>query len=161
MARLAAAAAELPAALIVELLPLRWSWGRRGAALAAAAADGTQLVAGVGNIYASEALFHAGISPRRAANKLTGAQTEKLLHTIRKVLTEAIACGSTMPLNFGMGRSDGLFYFGQAAGTPDFYAERLCVYDLAGQPCIRCGSGIRRVVQAARSTFFCPRCQKN
>ena len=119
------------------------------------------LVAGVGNIYASEALFHAGISPRRAANKLTGAQTEKLWHTIRKVLTEAIACGSTMPLNFGTGRSDGLFYFGQAAGTPDFYAERLCVYDLAGQPCIRCGSGIRRVVQAARSTFFCPRCQKN
>ena len=119
------------------------------------------LIAGVGNIYASEALFRAGISPRCAANKLTAAQTKKLRDAIRKVLTEAIACGSTLPLNFNAGRSDGLFYFGRAAGSPDFYAERLCVYDQAGQPCIRCGTGIRRIVQAARSTFFCPHCQKN
>jgi formamidopyrimidine-DNA glycosylase len=118
------------------------------------------LVAGVGNIYASEALFRARISPRRAANKLTAAEIEKLRDAIRKVLTEAIDCGSTMPLNFSAGKSEGLFYFGRAAGAPDFYAERLCVYDLAGQPCIRCGSGIRRIVQAARSTFFCPQCQK-
>ena len=119
------------------------------------------LVAGVGNIYASEALFRAGLSPRRAANKLTHAEVEKLWHAIRKVLGEAIACGSTLPLNFGVGKSDGLFYFGQAAGTPNFYTERMCVYDLAGEPCIRCGAPIKRIVQAARSTFFCPACQKN
>jgi len=119
------------------------------------------LVAGVGNIYASEALFRAGISPRRAANQLTAAQIEKLRDSVRKILAEAIACGSTLPLNFSAGQSDGLFYFGRAAGAPDYYSERLCVYDLAGQPCIRCGTGIRRIVQAARSTFFCPRCQKN
>ncbi len=118
------------------------------------------LVAGVGNIYASEALFHAGISPRCAANKVTAPQTEQLWHSIRKILTEAIACGSTLPLNFSAGQSGGLFYFGRTAGTPDYYSERLCVYDQVGQPCIRCGSGIRRIVQAARSTFYCPRCQK-
>jgi formamidopyrimidine-DNA glycosylase len=119
------------------------------------------LLAGVGNIYASEALFRAEISPRRAANKLTAAQTEKLWHAIRKVMSEAIASGSTLPLNFGAGKSDGLFYFGQAAGSPNYYSERLCVYDLAGQPCIRCTLRIERIVQAARSTFFCPGCQKN
>jgi formamidopyrimidine-DNA glycosylase len=119
------------------------------------------LVAGVGNIYASEALFRAGISPRRAAKQLTVAQIEKLWLAIREILTEAIACGSTLPLNFTAGKSDGLFYFGHAAGVPDFYVERLKVYDRAGQPCVHCGFRIRRIVQAARSTFFCPRCQKN
>ena len=118
------------------------------------------LVAGVGNIYASEALFRAGISPRRAANKLTNAQTGELQGAIFEVLTEAIDCGSTLPLNFSAVKSDGLFYFGHAAGVPDFYSERLRVYDRAGQPCIHCASRIKRIVQAARSTFFCPRCQK-
>ena len=119
------------------------------------------LIAGVGNIYASEALFRAGISPRRAANKLSVAQTEKLWHAVRRVLSEAIACGSTLPLNFGAGKPGGLFYFGPAAGLPHYYSERLAVYDLAGEPCIRCPSRIERIVQAARSTFFCPGCQKN
>ncbi len=119
------------------------------------------LIAGVGNIYASEALFRAGISPKLAANRLTFAQTSKLHHAIREVLTEAIECGSTIPLNFSGGKkSDGLFYFGRAHGTPDFYEERLQVYDRAGKPCIKCGSPIKRLVQAARSTFFCPHCQK-
>jgi formamidopyrimidine-DNA glycosylase len=118
------------------------------------------LIAGVGNIYASEALFRAGVAPRRAANKLTLAEVGKLCAAIRKVLTEAIACGSTMPLNFNGGKTDGLFYFGRVPGAPDFYLERLCVYDLAGKPCIRCGSAIKRIVQAARSTYFCPHCQK-
>ena len=119
------------------------------------------LVAGVGNIYASEALFRAGISPRRAANQLTLAQVKKLWRTVREVLFEAIDCGSTIPLNFSAGKSDGLFYFGRAAGTTDFYAERLQVYDRAGKPCVNCSSPIRRIVQAARSTFFCPCCQKS
>jgi len=119
------------------------------------------LVAGVGNIYASEALFRAGISPRRAANRLTWAQVKKLWRAIRDVLGEAIECGSTLPLNFSAGKPDGLFYFGRAAGTTDFYEERLRVYDRAGKPCVHCGLRIRRIVQAARSTFFCPACQKS
>ncbi len=118
------------------------------------------LVAGVGNIYASEALFRAGISPRRAANRLTPAQVEKLWRAVRDVLAEAIDRGSTMPLNFSAGKTDGLFYFGRAAGAEDYYAERLRVYDRGGKPCLNCRSPIRRIVQAARSTFFCPRCQK-
>lgn len=118
------------------------------------------LVAGVGNIYASESLFRAGISPRRAANRLTRAQVEKLLQAIREVLTEAIAWGSTVPLNFGAGKSDGLFYYGSAAGTADFTTEQLRVYDRGGEPCLKCAAPIQRIVQAARSTFFCPHCQK-
>jgi formamidopyrimidine-DNA glycosylase len=121
------------------------------------------LLAGVGNIYASEALFRAGISPRRAANKLTRAQVKRLLASLRAVLAEAVEWGSTIPLNFSAGKSNKpprLFYFGRAPGAPDFYAERLRVYDRAGTPCFHCGSPIRRIVQAARSTFFCPGCQK-
>ncbi|MDR3459924.1 MAG: bifunctional DNA-formamidopyrimidine glycosylase/DNA-(apurinic or apyrimidinic site) lyase [Verrucomicrobiae bacterium] len=119
------------------------------------------LVAGVGNIYASEALYRAGISPRLAANRLTFAQVTKLHGTIREVLAEAIECGSTIPLNFSAGKkSDGLFYFGRAPGVPDYYEERLLVYDRAGKPCWRCKTPIKRIVQAARSTFFCSICQK-
>jgi formamidopyrimidine-DNA glycosylase len=119
------------------------------------------LVAGVGNIYASEALFRAGISPRSAANKLSAAQIKKLWRSIREVLMDAIDCGSTIPLNFSAGKADGLFYFVHAAGSPDYYEEKLRVYDRAGRPCVKCGSKIRRIVQAARSTFFCGRCQKS
>ena len=118
------------------------------------------LVAGVGNIYASEALFRAKISPKLLANQLTLTQTKKLRRAIRDVLAGAIHGGSTVPLNFNGKRSDGLFYFGQAPGTPDFYEERLQVYDRAGKPCMNCGRPIKRIVQAARSTYFCGHCQK-
>lgn len=118
------------------------------------------LIAGVGNIYASEALFRAGLSPCRAANKVAKPEAARLLAAIQKVLAEAIDSGSTIPLNFTAGKSDGLFYFGRAAGAEDYYEERLQVYDRVGRPCIKCGSPVRRIVQAARSTFFCPRCQK-
>ena len=117
-------------------------------------------IAGVGNIYASEVLFRTGISPRRAANRVTVAEAGRMLTNIRDVLNEAIACGSTIPLNFTGRKSDGLFYFGQAPGTPDYYEERLRVYDRAGTPCIHCQTPVKRIVQAARSTFFCPQCQK-
>jgi len=118
------------------------------------------LVAGIGNIYASEALFRARVSPRRSAGKLTAAQVARLWRAIRGVLREAIAGGSTVPLNFGGTRSDGLFYFGRAADTPDYYEERLRVYGRAGRPCWRCARPIKVIRQAGRSTFYCPQCQK-
>jgi formamidopyrimidine-DNA glycosylase len=118
------------------------------------------LVAGVGNIYASEILFRAGVSPKLSARKLTPRQAKRVWVATREVLTEAIQCGSTVPLSFGEGRKrDSFFYFGRAPGALDYYEERLLVYDRADQPCSRCGTRIRRLVQAGRSTFFCPRCQ--
>lgn len=117
-------------------------------------------VAGVGNIYASEALYRAKIPPKVAACRLSFPQVKALCRAIREILAEAIAFGSTVPVNFTGAKSDGLFYFGRAPGTPDYYEERLRVYDRAGRPCRRCRQPIRRIVQAARSTFFCPGCQR-
>ncbi|HWD91809.1 MAG TPA: bifunctional DNA-formamidopyrimidine glycosylase/DNA-(apurinic or apyrimidinic site) lyase [Verrucomicrobiae bacterium] len=118
------------------------------------------LVAGVGNIYASEALFRAGISPQLPARRLKPPQIARLRLNIRETLTEAIERGSTVPLSFsGDGNSDGLFYFGSAPGAEN-YEERLRVYDRRGKPCVNCGSAIKRIVQGARSTFYCPTCQK-
>ena len=119
------------------------------------------LVAGVGNIYASEALHRARIRPQLAAGKLKPPQVRALWRTIRQVLTEAIRFGSTIPLHHGLNaqRKNGLFHYGLATDAPDYYEERLRVYDRAGQPCRRCKTGIRRIVQAARSTFYCPQCQ--
>lgn len=118
------------------------------------------LVAGVGNIYASESLFRAGISPRLAANRLKRVQVEKLWQAVRDVMNSAIEWGSTVPLNFSTHDSDGLFYYGSAKGGEDFYTERLRIYDRDGKPCVVCGTPVKRIVQAARSTFFCPNCQK-
>jgi formamidopyrimidine-DNA glycosylase len=117
------------------------------------------LVAGIGNIYASEALFRSRLSPRCPARQLTAMQVTRLWRAIRRVLGGAIKCGSTVPLNFGGNSSDGLFYFGRAPGVPDDYAERLWVYDREGRPCRRCGTLIWRIRQAGRSTFYCPHCQ--
>lgn len=117
------------------------------------------LVAGVGNIYASEALFRAGISPRTQASRITKAQAERLHRAIRKVMEEAIRAGSTIPLDFeGKKKADTLFYYGTSESNGN-YEERLLVYDRHGQPCMSCGKPILRLVQAARSTFYCKRCQ--
>ncbi len=119
------------------------------------------LVAGVGNIYASEVLFRARLSPKLPARRLQSGQVTRLWKSIREVLLEAIKCGSTVPLNFsGNGERDGLFYFGRLPGIPDFYEERLRVYDRAGKPCVKCGAAIKRLVQAQRSTYYCPHCQR-
>jgi formamidopyrimidine-DNA glycosylase len=118
------------------------------------------LVAGIGNIYASEALHVAALSPRRTARSLKWAEVARLRRSIRKVLAEAIRHGSTVPLNFGSRDGDGLFYYGRHPKAPDFYEERLRVYDRAGKACVRCGGRIRRIVQAARSTYFCGACQR-
>jgi formamidopyrimidine-DNA glycosylase len=119
------------------------------------------LVAGIGNIYASEALFRAGVSPRIAARRLRRDRACRLWAAIREVLTEAIERSSTVPLSYsGDGARDGFFYFGRAPEAPDSYAEGLRVYDRQGQPCVNCGRPIQRIVQAARSTFYCAHCQQ-
>jgi formamidopyrimidine-DNA glycosylase len=119
------------------------------------------LVAGLGNIYAGEALFRAQLSPALPARQLTTGQVKRLRKAIRGVLTAAIASGSTVPLDYdGSAGRDGLFYFGRAREAGASYSERLQVYDRAGRPCSRCGTLIRRLVQAGRSTFYCPRCQR-
>jgi formamidopyrimidine-DNA glycosylase len=118
------------------------------------------LVAGVGNIYASEALFQAGISPKLSSRRLNLNQVRRLREAIRNILSRAIESGSTVPLNYeAIKGTDGLFYFGRAPGATGSYQERFLVYDRAGLPCWNCGCAIRRIVQAARSTFYCPKCQ--
>jgi len=119
------------------------------------------LVAGIGNIYASEALFRAGISPRRPAHQLRPERVERLVAAIREVLAEAVQFGSTIPLNLdGAPKKDRLFYYGATEGTSEFYQERLRVYDRAGEACRQCRTPIRQCVQAARSTYWCPSCQR-
>ena len=118
------------------------------------------LVAGLGNIYASEALFRARISPKLPARTLGRKRVHRLWLAIREVLTAAIECGSTVPLNYvGRGTQDGFFYFGRPL-EDDSYEERLQVYGRLGEPCLVCRTRVERCVQAARSTFYCPRCQR-
>jgi len=118
-------------------------------------------VCGVGNIYASEALHRAGISPLAPAGSLSSAQLQRLHEAIRSVLSEAVDAGSTVPLNFsGEGGRDGLFYYGSTPETPASYEERLLVYDRTGAACLQgCGARIKRIVQGGRSTYYCSRCQ--
>ncbi len=118
------------------------------------------VVAGLGNIYASEVLFRARLSPRRRASELRPAELRRLHRAIRMVLAGAIRWGSTVPLDWaGTAGRDRLFYYGHTAGAPGQVEERLAVYGRAGRPCRRCGSRVRKFPQAGRSTFYCPRCQ--
>lgn len=120
------------------------------------------VVGGIGNIYASEALFRAGISPRKVARRLTRTQCDALAASVRETLIEAIECGSTVPLDFqGAGKRDGLFYYGRAVDVSNYSEERLLVYDRENEPCCSCGKPIRRIVQSARSTYFCAVCQRD
>ena len=145
-----------------EFTPARFGEGlaRSSQAIKVKLLDQT-LVAGLGNIYASEALFRAGISPRMPARRLNRKLVKRLWSSIRATLAEAIQFGSTVALDYsGVGEQDRLFYYGRAPGSPATYEERLLVYDREGQPCLKCGTPIKRIVQAARSTFYCPKCQR-
>ncbi len=108
-------------------------------------------IAGVGNIYASEALFRARLSPRRRASSIRGARAERLAAALRAVLAEAVEAGGSS-----------LRDYVDASGELGYFQHRFAVYDREGAPCPRCGEGapIRRIVQGARATFFCPRCQR-
>lgn len=108
-----------------------------------------QIVVGVGNIYASEALFRAGIHPARAAGRITRARFEPLIAAVRDVLSEAIEEGGTTLRDFVGGD-----------GEPGYFRTELRVYDRAGAPCVTCGTPIRHRVLGQRSTYFCPRCQR-
>jgi len=109
----------------------------------------SQLVVGVGNIYASEALFRAGIRPRRAAGRLRRAEFEALAESIRAVLRDAIRAGGTT-----------LRDYVNPKGMPGYFRQQLFVYDRDGEPCMKCATPIRHFVQGQRSTYFCPNCQR-
>jgi formamidopyrimidine-DNA glycosylase len=108
-----------------------------------------RIIAGIGNIYACEALFRARISPRRLAGKVRAAEIPVLTDAIKAVLTEAIAAGGSTLRDHR---------------TPDgnlgYFQHRFRVYDREGEPCPDCKGTIKRIVQAGRSTFYCPKCQK-
>jgi formamidopyrimidine-DNA glycosylase len=109
----------------------------------------SRLVTGVGNIYASEALLHARIRPRRAARTLKLADCRRLAAAIRRVLGAAIRAGGTTLRD----------YVG-ADGEPGYFRQRLYVYERAGLPCRRCRTPIRQITQGQRSTYYCPQCQQ-
>jgi formamidopyrimidine-DNA glycosylase len=109
----------------------------------------SHVVVGVGNIYANEALFRAGIAPRRAAGRVTRAEAQALVHAIKSVLKEAIQIGGTT-----------LRDYVSATGTPGYFKQKLFVYERAKQPCRVCKTPIKQVAQGQRSTYWCATCQR-
>lgn len=107
------------------------------------------VVVGVGNIYASEALYRAGIHPARAAHNLSYQRIALLVSVVKQVLHEAIDAGGSTIRDFAA-----------VDGKPGYFAHTFQVYGRAGDACMACGRVIRRVVQAGRSTFYCPGCQR-
>lgn len=120
---------------------------RRSLSIKAALLNQT-LLAGVGNIYADESLFRAGIRPRRSAGRLTRQELERLRLALRQVLRHAIRLG-------GSSVSD----YVDANGVRGFFQLEHCVYQRTGEACRQCGTAIRRIVIAGRGTHYCPNCQ--
>ncbi len=108
-----------------------------------------EVVVGAGNIYACEALFRAGIDPRLAAGKLSRPRAERLASEVSSVLREAIEAGGSS-----------LRDFRDTAGAQGHFQLMTKVYGREGQPCLVCGTPLRKTQQAQRATYFCPRCQK-
>ncbi|MBC7983762.1 MAG: bifunctional DNA-formamidopyrimidine glycosylase/DNA-(apurinic or apyrimidinic site) lyase [Candidatus Obscuribacterales bacterium] len=108
----------------------------------------SNLVVGVGNIYASEALFRAGIRPTRAAGKVKAAEFVKLVRAVKGVLHDAIRSGGTT-----------LRDYVNADGMPGYFRQKLFVYERAGEPCRTCKKLIKQITQGQRSTYYCPKCQ--
>jgi formamidopyrimidine-DNA glycosylase len=109
----------------------------------------SQVVVGVGNIYASEALFRARISPRRAARRITRKEAAALAQAIKDVLGEAIKIGGTT-----------LRDYVNADGAPGYFSQKLFVYERKGAACRVCASAIKQFVQGQRSTYWCSTCQR-
>lgn len=137
-------------ALAIDCEELRLRLGTSQRAIKVALLD-QKCVAGIGNLYAAEILHVAGVDPRTACARLSIAQWERIHAAIGTVLAEAIDHeGSTL--------SDGTYR--NALNQDGGYQNLHRVYDRAGKPCQRCGAAIVRLVQAQRSTFFCPKCQQ-
>lgn len=143
--RFAAAGTE---PLTIETEPFAALFHGRKLAIKAALLNQT-LLTGVGNIYADESLFHAGIRPRRAAGRLSRAELERLRLALRRVLTRAIERG-------GSSVSD----YVDANGVRGFFQLEHRVYQRTGEACLVCGTPIRRILVAGRGTHFCPVCQR-
>ena len=126
---------------------LRQAWRGRRAAIKPVLMAG-DVVVGAGNIYACEALFRAGIDPRLAAGRLSGPRCQRLLQAVQDVLMQAIAAGGSSLKDFS------------ADGHLGNFQNLTAVYGREGQPCRICATPVRRLVQAQRATYFCPRCQK-
>ncbi len=128
----------------------RWLYEQtrsRSGAIKTALMD-SHLVAGVGNIYASEALFRARINPKLAARRLGPARCAALVQTVREVLADAIEAGGSSLRDYVNSR-----------GEAGYFQNSFSVYDRAGKPCAICATPIRSLVLGQRSTFFCPCCQ--
>jgi formamidopyrimidine-DNA glycosylase len=109
----------------------------------------SRMVAGVGNIYANEALFRAGIHPARSAGRISELRYQGLARAVKGVLSQAIQQGGTTLRDFVDGE-----------GKPGYFQQALRVYRRAGQPCTDCATPIRHIRTGQRSTFYCPRCQR-
>ena len=109
----------------------------------------SKVVVGVGNIYANESLFLAGISPKRSAGKISKPRYEKLVECIQQVLQRAIVVGGTT-----------LKDFTGSDGEPGYFAQSLHVYGRRGEPCYGCNGTLKEIRQGQRSTVYCSQCQK-
>ncbi len=108
-----------------------------------------KVVVGVGNIYASESLYLAGINPKTPAGRISHERYDRLAAAIKQVLTEAIKQGGTTLRDFVGGD-----------GKPGYFAQQLNVYGREGEPCHQCGTAIRSIRQGQRATYYCPHCQR-
>ena len=109
----------------------------------------SSIVVGVGNIYASESLYLAGISPKRKAGKISKRRLTVLTNSIKNVLTDAINNGGTT-----------LNDFSNVDGNPGYFSQVLNVYGRENMPCFRCSGKILRIIQNQRATYYCPKCQR-
>ena len=109
----------------------------------------SRLVVGIGNIYASESLFRAGIHPLRSAGRISKHRYRTLADCVQSTLQDAIAAGGTTLRDFVSGASE-----------PGYFAQELLVYDRAGDSCVRCGSAIVRIVIGQRASYYCKKCQR-
>jgi formamidopyrimidine-DNA glycosylase len=108
----------------------------------------SKVVVGVGNIYASESLFLAGISPKRVSGKTSKSRYKTLTQSIKKILINAINNGGTT-----------LNDFSNVDGSPGYFSQVLAVYDREDMPCVTCNGKIKRIIQNQRATYYCPKCQ--
>ncbi len=130
---------------------LRRRTARRRAPIKSLLLD-ARIVVGVGNIYACESLYRAGIDPRTPARALGPRRWERLVTAVKEVLTSAIAEGGTSLDDYGD--------FRNGDNEPGYFRVSLAVYGREGEPCPRCRRTVRRIVQSGRSTFYCPHCQR-